>query len=120
MSVAYRLGQAQVSVDKLSVLADQCLEHEPLSVIHQKGCVGDNTFSKFHLTVDVPPREDFFDLIHANTSFMLAPLTSDCKERKVVKNRTLASRLAVLTFLAKGKFTPWFNSQVCPKIRPGA
>lgn len=43
------------------------------------------TFSKFHLTVDVPPREVFLDLIHANTSFMLAPLTSDCTKTQIVR-----------------------------------
>jgi hypothetical protein len=73
----------------------------------------EGTFSKFHLTVDVPPREAFFDLIHAKTSFMLAPLTSDYTEMQVTKGMVHTSRLTMLTFFAKGKFTPWFNSQVC-------
>lgn len=61
-----------------------------------------------HLTVDVPPRDDFLDLIHAKTSFMLAPLTSDCvaQTKRTDEYRYIRTVSDSHTFLAKVKSTP--------------
>ena len=117
-SGTYRSFQTEVSVDEFTVLADQCLRGfaHVRSIEFSVRRVG-RTFSKFpmtdkininnlereratsnvHLTVEVPPRDAFLDLIHAKTSFMFAPLTSDYG---------LTSRQAASIYNAKQRSNP--------------